>query len=231
MARFVCNPGTLSGLPFFSVLTSSELEAALPAVQHRAGNPRECILRAHDPVEGIYLILAGRVNLLLQDAHGREIMLGMRQTNEFFGETAVFSDHAPPARVECAELSEFLLIPRRAVLRAVETNPRAAALMLGLLGARLAEAQQKIGNLGLLDVYGRVCSVIVDYAREVDGQWLLETGSERIASMVGASREMVSRVVKRMIGAGALRREKRRLIVLDRSALVAHTNLSVSDPG
>ena len=44
-------------------------------------------------------------------------------------------------------------------------------------------------------------------------------GSEEIAALVGASREMVSRVVKGMISSGAVRREKRKLIVIDRQAL------------
>jgi hypothetical protein len=49
----------------------------------------------------------------------------------------------------------------------------------------------------------------------------VKPGSEEIAAIVGASREMVSRVLKAMIASGAVRREKRKLIVMDREALAA----------
>jgi hypothetical protein len=42
--------------------------------------------------------------------------------------------------------------------------------------------------------------------------------------MVGASREMVSRVVKDLIGNEVVRRRKRKLIVLDRNALAARAS-------
>jgi hypothetical protein len=81
-----------------------------------------------------------------------------------------------------------------------------------------------MANLALTDVYGRVAQVLVESGREVDGEWHVDVGSEQIAAMVGASREMVSRVIKCMIEKRLLRRYKRKLIVLERETLAAPAN-------
>ena len=51
------------------------------------------------------------------------------------------------------------------------------------------------------------------------GEWLVDVGSEFISAMVGASREMVSRVLKDLIRRNLIRRHKRKIIVMDRGAL------------
>jgi predicted transcriptional regulator len=61
--------------------------------------------------------------------------------------------------------------------------------------------------------------VLVETARQVNGQWLVAPGSEQIAKTVGASREMVSRVLKDLREKGFIGRQKRKIILLDREAV------------
>jgi CRP/FNR family cyclic AMP-dependent transcriptional regulator len=70
-----------------------------------------------------------------------------------------------------------------------------------------------------MDVHGRVARLLMDLARDVNGLWVVDTGSEEMARMVGASREMVSRVLKEMRDGGLIRRDKRKIIVLDRASM------------
>ena len=71
------------------------------------------------------------------------------------------------------------------------------AVMRGLV-KRLREADRKINSLALLDVYGRVARLLIDMSEEVDGQKVVSKRlpKQDIAKMIGASREMVSRVMK-----------------------------------
>jgi len=78
----------------------------------------------------------------------------------------------------------------------------------------------------LMTVYGRVARLLLESGRETDGEWRVELGTEQIAAMVGASREMVSRVLKEMTESGTLGRDKRKLIVLDRAAVADRIRLS-----
>src|SRR4029434_7691510 len=94
-----------------------------------------------------------------------------------------------------------------------------AMLILRSVVTRLREADRKIASLALMDVHGRVSRVLIELAREVDDVWVVDTGSEEMARMVGASREMVSRVLKEMRDSGLIRRDKRKIIVLDRASM------------
>jgi CRP/FNR family cyclic AMP-dependent transcriptional regulator len=71
------------------------------------------------------------------------------------------------------------------------------AVMRGLV-KRLREADRKIGSLALLDVYGRVARLLLDMSEDVNGQKMVtkRLPKQDIAKMIGASREMVSRVMK-----------------------------------
>ena len=76
-----------------------------------------------------------------------------------------------------------------------------------------------MANLALVNVYGRVAQLLLETGHDADGEWPVGLRAEDIAALVGASREMVSRVIRSMIERGAVRRYKRKLIVKDRSAL------------
>jgi CRP/FNR family transcriptional regulator, cyclic AMP receptor protein len=211
----------LKSVPLFSTLNDHELAAMLPAMQQRTYAPRTCILRAGESGEGLYVVLSGRVRVLLDDGEGHEIIVAVFGPSEFFGEIELMDGGPRVANFDCTHPTEVLHIPRKTVLEWVERDPAAAMLLLRTVTRRLADAHQKIGNLALVNVYGRVARVLLEEGHEgVNGEWHVEPGAEQIAAMVGASREMVSRVVKDMITRGLVRRHKRKLIVIDRQLLL-----------
>jgi len=218
--RLQCKPCTVRNLPFFAALSEDELTEVLKVVQHRKYPARATILRAGDPADALYFILSGRVHVLLANGQGREVIVAIRGPNDFFGETGLLQGAPRVEDVRAYESCEVLWVPRTLLMEWLQRNPAAALFMVRTLAGRLANAHRTVANLALLDVYSRVARVLVDYARDVNGQWMVEPGSELIAAMVGASREMVSRVVKDMLKHGMVRRYKRKLVVLDRAALM-----------
>jgi CRP/FNR family cyclic AMP-dependent transcriptional regulator len=220
MMSVLCNPSMLKGMPLFSSLSEAELTAILQAAQHRSYAARTCILRAGENGDGLHVILAGRVRIVLDDGEGHEIIVAVLGPNDFFGEIELIDSSPRFANFDCTQPTEVLHIPKRVALDWLERDPAAAMLMLRTVTRRLADAHHKIGNLALVNVYGRVSQVLLEAGREgANGEWLVEPGAEQIAAMVGASREMVSRVVKDMINRGIVRRHKRKLIVMDRLSL------------
>src|SRR5262249_62253619 len=69
---------------------------------------------------------------------------------------------------------------------------------------RLREADAKIGSLDLMDVSGRVARLLLEMSETVDGQKVVtrKLAKQDIAKMIGASREMVSRVMKDLQSGG-----------------------------
>jgi len=74
----------------------------------------------------------------------------------------------------------------------------------------------RLRDLALLDVYGRVAKLLLSLAREVDGRLIIEerVTQQEIGERIGASREMVSRILKDLKAGGYVRLEGRRIVIL-----------------
>ena len=189
--------------------------------RRRSVPARSYVLRAGETPDGLYVVVSGRVRLVHQDQDGRALIAEIYGPGEFFGEMGLLDETASPASVVASEDCELVFIPRETVVECMNVSPAAAMSLLRTTLTRLYKAHRQMANLALTPVYGRVAQVLVTNGHEADGEWHVDVGSEQIAAMVGASREMVSRVLRCMIEKRVVRRFKRRLIVIDRAALSA----------
>src|SRR5687768_17685646 len=221
MAQFAMNPSVLKNVPLFASFSDQQLATILPAVQHRRFPRGSYVMRAGEETDALYIILAGRAKVLIPDDDGNEVILSVIGPNEFFGEMGLLDDQPRSASVETMEPCEMLRITRSAFLGCLKDNFDAAMKIIRNLVKRLREADRKIESLALIDVYGRVARLLIEMAQPVDGQWIIEKAppKQEIARMIGASREMVSRVVKDLNDKGVIRAEKRKIYVLGRQTI------------
>jgi CRP/FNR family transcriptional regulator, cyclic AMP receptor protein len=215
---FNCSRTLLRALPFFSGLSDSQVDDLLPHVKYRSYPARFRILRAGEDIDGLYVVLSGRVILLHEDADGRRFIAQVIGPADFFGEQSLLQYASCSVNVQSQEPCEILFITRRRVLALLEQSPGSALAMLRMLIKRLQHAHVKMQTLALSTVYERAAHVLLETSRVIDGERRVEVGAEAIAAMVGASREMVSRVIGDMIRRHVVRREGRELILLDCSA-------------
>jgi CRP/FNR family cyclic AMP-dependent transcriptional regulator len=223
MARYAGDPNLLKRLAPFSWFSDAQLTWALPTIEHRTYARGSVIQSAGREGDGIYIVLSGRVCVLHDDGQDHEFLAARIGPNDFFGELALLDQGTCVASVRAECDCEVLHIPRRVALECLQENPKAAMCMLSTVVERLCEAQRQVGHLALTTVEQRVASVILDNSVEDDGVWRVQVGSEQISAMVAASREMVSRVLKRMIEGGAVSRQRRSLIIVDRDAVASRT--------
>ena len=221
MSRYTGDPQLLKRLPPFSWFSETQLAWALPTIEHRRYPPRTVIQRYGDPGDGLYIVLSGRVSVLHQDAQGHELIASSIGPNDFVGELGLLENEVCAASIRCDTACELLYIPRKVVLECLEDNGRASMCMLRKVLARLCATHRKLATLALTKVYDRVAAVLLEHSRDAGGERRVEIGSEQISARVAASREMVSRVIKDMIGRGMVRRDKRKLVIVDAPALAA----------
>jgi CRP/FNR family transcriptional regulator, cyclic AMP receptor protein len=69
---FALNPQILKRVPLFSTFTEQQLSAVLAYVQHRRFPRGALIVRSGDETDALYIILSGRVKVLIQDDQGHE---------------------------------------------------------------------------------------------------------------------------------------------------------------
>ena len=213
--QFALNPQILKRVPLFSTFSEQQLSAVLAYVQHRRYPRNALIVRAGDETDALYIILSGRVKVLIQDDEGHEVILSMMGSHDFFGEMGLLDDQPRSASVEALEPCEMLRLSKAGFVTCMKDNFDLAMRIIRNLVKRL------------IDVYGRVARLLLDMAEEVDGKWVVPHAppKQEIARMIGASREMVSRVVKDLQEKGLIRAERRKILLLDRQSMTARSTV------
>jgi len=194
----------LRNVPLFSVLPENQL-GLLTSVVSRKTFPRgTTIIAAGDTTESLYVVISGRLKVMMSDDEGREVILAMLGPTEFFGEMGLLDDHPRSASVVAIEACELLSLAKRDFKKCLAENFEMTMTVMRGLVKRLREADQKIGSLALMDVYGRVARLLFEMSETIDGQQVVtkKLAKQDIAKMIGASREMVSRVMKDLQSGG-----------------------------
>ncbi len=194
----------LRNVPLFSALPEQQL-ALLTSVVSRKSFPRGATIIAKDDItESLYVVISGRLKVMMSDEEGREVILAILGPNEFFGEMGLLDDSPRSASVVALEACEMLSLSKRDFKKCLAENFEMTMTVMRGLVKRLREADQKIGSLALMDVYGRVAHLLLEMAETVNGQKVVtrKLAKQDIAKMIGASREMVSRVMKGLQAGG-----------------------------
>jgi CRP/FNR family cyclic AMP-dependent transcriptional regulator len=188
----------LKAVPLFASFPDDQLRVLVTMVTRRSAPRGSTIMAAGDPTDSLYIVISGRLKVMMGDADGKEVILTILGPGEFFGEMGLIDDEPRSASVVAIEPCELLSIAKRDFKKCLADNfEMTTAVMRGLV-RRLREADRKIGSLALLDVYGRVARLLLDMSEDVNGQKMVtkRLPKQDIAKMIGASREMVSRVMK-----------------------------------
>jgi CRP/FNR family cyclic AMP-dependent transcriptional regulator len=188
----------LKSVPLFASFPDEQLRMLVSVVTRRSAPRASVIMAAGDQIDSLYIVISGRLKVMMGDSEGKEVILSLIGPGEFFGEMGLIDDAPRSASVVTIEPCELLSISKRDFKKCLQENfEMAMAVMRGLV-RRLRDADRKIGSLALLDVYGRVARLLLDMSEEVNGQKVVakRLPKQDIAKMIGASREMVSRVMK-----------------------------------
>jgi CRP/FNR family transcriptional regulator, cyclic AMP receptor protein len=197
MATMV-STAVLKAVPLFASFPEDQLRMLTGVVTRRSLPRSTTVMASGDPTDSLYIVLSGRLKVMMSDAEGKEVILSILTAGEFFGEMGLIDDAPRSASVVSIEACELLSIAKRDFKKCLAENfEMAQAVMRGLV-RRLRDADRKIGSLALLDVYGRVARLLLDMSETVDGEKIVtkRLPKQDIAKMIGASREMVSRVMK-----------------------------------
>ena len=196
----------LRNVPLFAAVPEAQL-LLLTGVVGRKSFPRgTTIISAGDTNDFLYIIISGRLKVMMSDDEGREVILAILGANEFFGEMGLLDDSPRSASVVALEPCELLSLSKRDFKKCLLDNFELSMTVMRGLVKRLREADGKIGSLALMDVYGRVARLLLEMSEIVDGRKVVtkKLAKQDIAKMIGASREMVSRVMKDLQSGGII---------------------------
>ena len=199
MSTMLSNLDLLRRVPLFSLLTVAQAEVISGAVIKRRFKRGEALVEQGQKSNALFILLTGRARVMTSDSRGREVILATLAQGDYLGEMSIIDNEPHSATVRAEVATDVLMLGRAEFARCLTENASMSLVVMRGLVKRLRHADRKIESLALLDVYGRVAHALLDFAvADAQGQLLIRDKISRqdLAKMVGASREMVSRVMK-----------------------------------
>ncbi|WP_240125786.1 cAMP-activated global transcriptional regulator CRP [Thermomonas alba] len=191
---------------------------------HRRRYPaRAEVFSPGDPAGTLYYVLSGSVSIIARESDERELVLGYIGPGEFVGEMGLFvhTDQRGVAlrtRTAC-ELAEISHERLQALLAAQANDATRLLYSIGAqISQRLLDTSRKAGRLAFLDVSDRIYRTLFDLAREPDAMshplgTQLRVSRQELARLVGCSREMAGRVLKKLQADGKLHARGKTVVV------------------
>ena len=212
--------------PAASPLTpdTATLERFLAHSHRRRYPARADVFRPGDPAGTLYYVVSGSVSIITEEDDDRELVLGYFGAGEFVGEMGLFieSDRREVilrTRTQC-ELAE---IGSERLYQLLEgpLGGDAAQLIYAIgaqLSRRLLDTSRKAGRLAFLDVTDRIIRALHDLTREPEAMshpqgTQLRVSRQELARLVGCSREMAGRVLKKLQVDGKLHARGKTVVI------------------
>lgn len=208
----------LENIPLFSVLAKEELDAISRLAVTRNYPKNSIIINEGDHTDSLYVILSGKVKIFLADDQQKEVIVAIQREGDYFGELALLDEAPRSASVMTMEPCSLLIVSRNAFERHLAGDPKLAISLMRGLAARLRATTENVKSLALLDVYGRIARTLLQFAKDEDGHHVIDDKltHQDLANMVGASREMVSRIMKDLARGGYIKTEGKRITIKDK---------------
>jgi CRP/FNR family cyclic AMP-dependent transcriptional regulator len=205
----------LRPISLFRGLSEAQLDCIGRMAILRQEPRNKTIVFAGARTDSLYIIVRGSVKVLNRDAEGREVILSMLGAGECFGEMGLIDGAPRSADVVTNEACDLLAISKADFVRALSENFDLCLNIMKSLVSRLREADHKIESLALMDVYGRVSKLLLDLSETENGVRFVKRRITKMdmAKMVGASREMVSRVMRDLERRSIIRSERGRFVL------------------
>jgi CRP/FNR family cyclic AMP-dependent transcriptional regulator len=189
----------LEKVEIFEGLNKEELDTLAASSVARNYPKNTVIINENDHADSLYLIESGKVKVYCSDKNGKEFIMNTLEAGDYFGELALLDDDKRTASVRTMEKSSFMIIYKEDFNKVIDEQPNIAKTLIRNLTRRVRKLTKDVKALALQDVYGRVTNVLTSMAEDRgDGSSIIpdKLTQQDIADRVGASREMVARILK-----------------------------------
>ena len=205
---------TLSKTALFSGMDEADIEMVASQTVTRQFPKNTVIVSQGDDTDSIYVIVQGKVDVFLHNDKGKEIIINTLGLCESFGELAPLGGIPRQASIITTEDSTFGIISRQIFMDTLLVKPAIAMRIIDLLISRIQDLTEEVSSLALEDVYNRVVRVLYKHADEVGEKLVTEKLTQQdIASRVGATREMVHRILKELKTGGYISIEGKHITI------------------
>jgi CRP/FNR family cyclic AMP-dependent transcriptional regulator len=199
----------------FSPLRQETLRAIATSGVVRQFPKQTVLIHEGDVGDSLYIILSGRVKVYASNEAGREVVINFCGPGEYVGEMSLYG--APrSASVITIEPTSCAIVNRGHFSDFIAANPDFAQHLIQTLINRARGATENVKSLALSDVYGRLVRLLNTLAVDHGGKLavLEKLTQQDIADRVGASRDMIGKLLKDLVAGGYLLIEDRQITIV-----------------
>lgn len=209
----------LLAIPYLRSLGTEDLRGLAQAAIEQTLAPGEILFHEGEPSKGLALVLEGTVKVSRISREGREQVLLVVGPGQTMNEVPVFDGGTCPATATAVQVSQVCTLPTEIIHELVRERPQVAADVLRYFAGRLRGLVQLVADLTHLDVATRVAKILLSY-HQSSGVRTFNLSQSDLAAMVGTTREVVARALRRLEEAGGVMRQRGaiRVVSVDRLA-------------
>jgi len=208
----------LAEIPLFAGFPEEELDLLLKSAIKRSLPKGTYLFREGEVADAMYILLDGHTRSFTSDNQGKEFVFKIGEPGDVFGEISLLDDEPRGWTTQAIEDSTFLMFTKHDFLASMERYPAVKDLIIRNLALIVRKLSATMKSLALLDVYGRVRTLLESLAEEIDGQTMIvqPLTQQAIADRVGSSREMIARILKELVFGGYIRLENKKIVILQK---------------
>jgi CRP/FNR family cyclic AMP-dependent transcriptional regulator len=192
-------------IPLFEGLPQESIDQLLSGGVQRTYPKNSVIINEGDEATSLYIVLSGRLKVYRADADGKEFILDTLTEGEHFGELALVDDEPRSASVATLEPCKLLVLSKASFHESLTGNPELAAHLIRWLAGKVRRLTDSTYLIATRDVFGRLRALVTERAKPKGGAMVMEhLTHQEIASRIGCTREMVSRIMRDLVTGGYL---------------------------
>lgn len=209
----------LKAVPIFSNLNETDIERISRLLVNKKCQNDHVIVVESDYGQSLFIIQSGSVKVSHISDEGKEVILSILKTGDFFGEMSLLDGKGRSATVTALSETELLILRRSDFLALLEEYPQLAISLLRELASRIRKSDAHISSLSLHDAMGRISTALAHVAEQ--------TGRRRgdaivipkipvqqdLANLAGTARETISRVMAHFEETGHIERSGHRVVI------------------
>lgn len=205
----------LKKIPFLSKLSDEVLNSLAERAKSAKFPKQTMIVTEGDETSSLYIILSGKVRVFSSDDKSKEVTLLIQEPGSYFGEIALLSDEPRSASVTSLEKTTCAVISKSDFINWLMSHPEVAITLLGVLSEKIRHLTDKVRQMALSNVYERTVKALQELAVTEGNISMIHNRptQQDLASMVGASREMVNKIMHELTKGGYVTLDDKTLII------------------
>jgi CRP/FNR family transcriptional regulator, cyclic AMP receptor protein len=212
-------------VPLFATLSESEFQSIQHAFVVKNYRKNQIIFLEEETGTYMYIVLAGKIKVTKTNSNGKEILLAIHQSGDFFGEMALLDGKTSPATVSAMEDCRVATVSASDFQALVMKNEKIVRQIIQVLCGRLRQSWAELQRLSYGSAESRIKSGLWELGRrhgvqDARGTIInLKITHQELAEMVGTARETVTRMLAALQKQQVIEIEDRRIILLKPEAL------------